>query len=128
MAVTDSGKPAVTHYRVLARFAAHSFIACRLESGRTHQIRVHLTWRQHPLIGDPVYGGRLKIPQGAEQQLVDELKGFKRQALHASDLGFEHPASGESMQFHAPLPADMLGLLEALGGGTETDYESMQWP
>jgi 23S rRNA pseudouridine1911/1915/1917 synthase len=128
MAVVDNGKPAVTHYRVLARFAAHSFIACRLESGRTHQIRVHLAWRQHPLIGDPTYGGRLKIPQGADQSLIDALKGFKRQALHASDLGFEHPVTDEAMQFHAPLPDDLLQLLQTLGGGTTTDYEAMLWP
>jgi len=128
MAVTDAGKAAVTHYRVLARFAAHSFIACRLETGRTHQIRVHLAWRSHPLVGDPVYGGRLKIPQGAEASLADALKAFRRQALHASDLGFAHPISGEPMNFHAPLPDDLLGLLQVLGGGTATDYESMAWP
>lgn len=127
MAVSDGGKPAVTHYRVLARFAAHSFIACRLETGRTHQIRVHLAWRQHPLVGDPVYGGRLKIPPGAATGLTEALKGFRRQALHASDLGFTHPAGDSEMQFHAPLPADMLVLLHALGGDSH-DYESMRWP
>ena len=127
MAVSDGGKPAVTHYRVLARFVAHTFIACRLETGRTHQIRVHLAWRQHPLVGDPVYGGRLKIPQGAAQELGDVLKNFRRQALHASDLGFAHPADGTEMQFHAPLPADLLELLNALGG-TDHDYEAMRWP
>jgi 23S rRNA pseudouridine1911/1915/1917 synthase len=127
MAVSDAGKPAVTHYRVLARFVAHTFIACRLETGRTHQIRVHLAWRQHPLVGDPVYGGRLKIPQGAGQNLSDALKNFRRQALHASDLGFAHPADDSEMQFHAPLPADMLQLLKALGG-TDHDYEAMHWP
>ncbi|MCP4001845.1 MAG: 23S rRNA pseudouridine(1911/1915/1917) synthase RluD [Gammaproteobacteria bacterium] len=128
MAVTDGGRSAVTHYRVLARFAAHSFIAVRLETGRTHQIRVHLAWRHHALIGDPVYGGRLKIPQGASKELTDSLKGFRRQALHASDLGFEHPVAGTTMQFHAPLPEDLLGLLHVLGGGTATDYEAMLWP
>ena len=128
MAVTDGGRPAVTHYRVLARFAAHSFIAVRLETGRTHQIRVHLAWRHHALIGDPVYGGRLKIPQGASTELTDSLKGFRRQALHASDLGFEHPVAGTTMQFHAPLPEDLLGLLRVLGGGSATDYETMLWP
>lgn len=128
MAVTNAGKPAVTHYRVLARFAAHSFIACRLETGRTHQIRVHLAWRQHPLVGDPVYGGRLKIPAGAGEELTEALKGFRRQALHASDLGFQHPVADTPMAFHAPLPDDLLGLLQSLGGGTATDYEAMQWP
>jgi 23S rRNA pseudouridine1911/1915/1917 synthase len=128
MAVNDKGKPAVTHYRVLARFATHSFIACRLETGRTHQIRVHLAWRKHSLVGDPTYGGRLKIPQGASEQLVEALKGFKRQALHASDLGFTHPLSEEEMQFHAPLPDDLLELLGALGAGADADYEAMLWP
>jgi 23S rRNA pseudouridine1911/1915/1917 synthase len=128
MAVSEGGKPAVTHYRVLARFAAHSFIAARLETGRTHQIRVHLAWRHHPLVGDPVYGGRLKIPQGADQPLTEALKGFRRQALHASDLGLMHPVSAQPMQFHAPLPDDLLGLLQALGGGQATDYEAMVWP
>lgn len=127
MAVSDTGKPAVTHYRVLARFAAHTFIACRLETGRTHQIRVHLAWRQHALVGDPVYGGRLKMPQGASQELSDALKNFRRQALHASDLGFAHPADDTEMQFHAPLPSDMLALLNALGGA-DHDYEAMVWP
>ena len=128
MAVTDNGRPATTHYRVLARFASHSFIAVRLETGRTHQIRVHLAWRHHPLVGDPVYGGRLKIPQGASTTLVDTLKSFRRQALHASDLGFEHPLTGETMAFHASLPEDLLGLLNVLGGGSAMDYEAMLWP
>jgi 23S rRNA pseudouridine1911/1915/1917 synthase len=89
---------------------------------------VHLAWRHHPLVGDPVYGGRLKIPQGASTTLADTLKSFRRQALHASDLGFEHPVTGESMAFHAPLPEDLLGLLNELGGGSATDYEAMLWP
>ena len=128
MAVTDGGKPAVTHYRVLARFVAHSFIACRLETGRTHQIRVHLAWRQHALVGDQTYGGRLRIPPGASEELTAVLKNFRRQALHASDLGFEHPVTGADMQFHAPLPADLIGLLQALGEGAAVDYEAMRWP
>ena len=128
MAVSDRGKPAITHYRVLARFAAHSFLAVRLETGRTHQIRVHLAWRQHPLVGDPVYGGRLRIPPGADTVLADALKNFRRQALHASSLGFTHPVKGEDLQFHAPLPADLLQLLDVLGGEAKLDFESMQWP
>jgi 23S rRNA pseudouridine1911/1915/1917 synthase len=128
MAVTDNGKPAVTHYRVLARFPSHSFIAVRLETGRTHQIRVHLAWRHHGLVGDPVYGGRLKIPRGAEPALIESLQGFKRQALHASDLGFAHPVGEAPMEFHAPIPADLLALLHTLGGGSATDYEGMRWP
>jgi 23S rRNA pseudouridine1911/1915/1917 synthase len=128
MAVTERGKPAMTHYRVLARFAAHSFLAVRLETGRTHQIRVHLAWRHHPLIGDPVYGGRLKIPQGASPELIESLKSFRRQALHACELGFEHPVSGADMHFHAPLPSDLLGLLHTLADGGKADFEAMQWP
>jgi 23S rRNA pseudouridine1911/1915/1917 synthase len=128
MAVSDSGKPAVTHYRVLQRFAAHTFIVVRLETGRTHQIRVHMTFKNHPLVGDPDYGGRLRIPSGASETLAGALRSFKRQALHASDLGFEHPVSGEQMNFHAPLPADLLGLLQALADGVPADFEGMQWP
>lgn len=128
MAVSDAGKPAVTHYRVLQRFAAHTFIAVRLETGRTHQIRVHMTFKNHPLVGDPVYGGRLRIPAGASDTLAAALRGFKRQALHASDLGFEHPVSGEEMNFHAPLPADLLWLLQALADGVAADFEGMRWP
>ncbi|NOR18546.1 MAG: 23S rRNA pseudouridine(1911/1915/1917) synthase RluD [Xanthomonadales bacterium] len=128
MAVIESGRPAVTHYRVLARFAAHTFIAVRLETGRTHQIRVHLAHRQHALVGDQVYGGRLRIPRGSSELLAEMLRSFKRQALHASDLGFEHPVSGESMQFHAPLPEDLLGLLQVLAEGGRADFEAMRWP
>ncbi len=128
MAVTESGRPAVTHYRVLARFAAHTFIAVRLETGRTHQIRVHLAHRLHALVGDQVYGGRLRIPRGSSDILAEALRSFKRQALHASDLAFEHPVSGESMQFHAPLPEDMLGLLPVLAEGGSADFEAMRWP
>ena len=128
MAVTESGRPAITHYRVLARFAAHTYIAVRLETGRTHQIRVHMAHRHHPLVGDQTYGGRLRIPRGSSETIAEALRGFKRQALHASDLGFVHPLSGEDMQFHAPLPDDLLDLLNALADGGSADFEAMQWP
>ena len=128
MAVTESGRPAITHYRVLARFAAHTYIAVRLETGRTHQIRVHMAHRHHPLVGDQTYGGRLRIPRGSSETIAEALRGFKRQALHASDLGFVHPLSGEDMQFHAPLPDDLLELLNALADGGNADFEAMQWP
>lgn len=129
MAVTSAGRPAVTHFRVLQRFAAHTFIAVRLETGRTHQIRVHMLHEGHPLVGDPVYGGRLKIPKGAAPELAEQLRGFKRQALHASDLGFRHPASGADMQFHAALPDDLAALLQALDSDdAELDFDAMQWP
>jgi 23S rRNA pseudouridine1911/1915/1917 synthase len=114
MSVQDDGKPAVTHYRVIKRFAAHTYISVRLESGRTHQIRVHLAWRRHPLVGDQVYGGRLAIPAGAGQHLQEVLRGFRRQALHAAKLEFVHPTSGELLSVEAPLPADFQQLLAAL--------------
>ncbi len=114
MCVRDDGRPAVTHYTVIERFAAHTFINVRLETGRTHQIRVHFAHRRHPLIGDPVYGGRLALPKGAGEQLTDTLRGFRRQALHAARLGFDHPDSGEALVFEAPPPADFNELLEAL--------------
>lgn len=128
MAVTNAGRAAVSHYRVLQRFGAHTFIAVRLETGRTHQIRVHMAHVNHPLIGDPVYGGRLRLPKGAGESVHDALKAFRRQALHASDLGFTHPVSGEAMQFHAPLPVDLLELLEVLDEQQGVDYDSMEWP
>ena len=115
MSVQDGGKPAVTHYRVLQRFAAHTYISVRLESGRTHQIRVHFAWRRHPILGDPVYGGRLALPAGAGERLKETLRRFRRQALHASQLAFKHPASGETVRVEAPLPADFAELLEVLG-------------
>jgi len=114
MAVTDKGKPAVTHYRVLTRFAAHSFLALRLESGRTHQIRVHMAHIRHALVGDQTYGGRLKIPAGTSAALEETLRGFHRQALHAHRLSFTHPLSGETIECHAPLPDDFSHLLTVL--------------
>jgi 23S rRNA pseudouridine1911/1915/1917 synthase len=119
MCVRDDGKPAVTHYTVLERFAAHTYISVKLETGRTHQIRVHLAYRRHALVGDPVYGGRLALPKGASDEVIATLRGFKRQALHAVKLGFVHPVSGESMTFEAPLPDDFSTLLDALRGDVE---------
>jgi 23S rRNA pseudouridine1911/1915/1917 synthase len=115
MAVLASGgKPAVTHYRVLSRYRAHSLLAVMLETGRTHQIRVHMAATGHPIVGDPVYGGRPKLPRGASAALIACLRDFRRQALHALRLRFAHPASGEPMSFEAPLPADMKALIRAL--------------
>jgi 23S rRNA pseudouridine1911/1915/1917 synthase len=114
MSVQDRGRPAVTHYRVLKRFAAHTYISVRLESGRTHQIRVHFAWRRHPLVGDPVYGGRLAIPKGAGTRLQQVLRSFRRQALHAAKLHFAHPESGAPMTLEAPMPADLAELLKVL--------------
>lgn len=130
MAVSRGGRMAVTHYRVLARFAAHSFIAVRLETGRTHQIRVHMAHAGFPLLGDPTYGGRPRLPAGASPEMVAALQGFRRQALHASAIRFEHPLSGEWLEFNAPLPADMHALLAALAGSqvAAQRMESLRWP
>ncbi|WP_432210548.1 23S rRNA pseudouridine(1911/1915/1917) synthase RluD [Marinobacter alkaliphilus] len=114
MAVVPSGKPAVTHYRLLERFAAHTHIQCKLESGRTHQIRVHMTHVRHPLVGDPAYGGRLRLPKGTTEELRQALAAFNRQALHARRLTLEHPATGETLSWEVPLPDDMVQLIEAL--------------
>jgi 23S rRNA pseudouridine1911/1915/1917 synthase len=114
MAVVSSGKPAVTHYRLLERFAAHTHIQCKLESGRTHQIRVHMTHVRHPLVGDPAYGGRLRLPKGTTEELRQALAAFSRQALHARRLTLEHPATGETLSWEVPLPDDMVQLIEAL--------------
>ncbi len=111
MAVVAGGKPAVTHYRVLERFRAHTWLKVNLESGRTHQIRVHMAHIRHPLVGDPVYGGRLLLPSGIGDGLRQALRGFRRQALHALRLGLEHPQSGEWMEWEAPLPEDLQQLL-----------------
>jgi len=119
MCVRDDGKSAVTHYTVLERFSAHTYISVKLETGRTHQIRVHFAHRRHALLGDPVYGGRLALPKGAGEHLVATLRGFRRQALHAAKLEFAHPVSGEAMVFEAALPDDFSMLLDALRGDAE---------
>jgi 23S rRNA pseudouridine1911/1915/1917 synthase len=113
-AVREDGRPAVTHYRVRERFRAHTLLECRLETGRTHQIRVHMAHIRHPIVGDPLYGGSLRLPKGATLALAEALRGFRRQALHAEVLAFEHPVTGEALRFQAPLPADFTGLLAAL--------------
>jgi 23S rRNA pseudouridine1911/1915/1917 synthase len=124
MAVTRvGGKPAITHYEVLERFAVHTYLRCRLETGRTHQIRVHMQHIGAPLVGDPVYGIRGIIPHRVmTQTLRDALKNFRRQALHAVRLGLIHPATGQAMEWQAELPADMKALLEAM---RHTDEDEM---
>ena len=114
MAVSERGKPAITHYRVERRFRAHTLLRVRLETGRTHQIRVHMAHIRHPIVGDPVYGGRPRLPAGATPALGAALRGFRRQALHAARLTLEHPVTGETMSFAAPLPEDMRALIAAL--------------
>jgi 23S rRNA pseudouridine1911/1915/1917 synthase len=119
MAVRDDGRDAVTHYRLRERFRAHTALECRLETGRTHQIRVHMAHIRYPIVGDPLYGGPLKLPKGASEELVAALRGFRRQALHAETLEFRHPVGGEPIRVSAPVPADMLELMAALRADTE---------
>jgi 23S rRNA pseudouridine1911/1915/1917 synthase len=114
MAVVGQGKPAITHYRVEERFRAHTLLRARLETGRTHQIRVHMAHLGHPIVGDPIYGGRLRMPASISRELADALQGFRRQALHATRLRLRHPSSGEWLEWQAEPPADLAALLELL--------------
>ncbi|GLQ88487.1 23S rRNA pseudouridine(1911/1915/1917) synthase RluD [Dyella flagellata] len=119
----EDGKHAVTHYRLRERFRAHTLIQCNLETGRTHQIRVHLAHIGHPLVGDSLYGGSLRLPKGATPELVTALRGFRRQALHAERLSFEHPMGGERVSFCAARPADMDALVQTL----HADTAAQEW-
>jgi 23S rRNA pseudouridine1911/1915/1917 synthase len=114
MAVTDKGKPAMTHYRIIERYRAHTLVRVQLETGRTHQIRVHFAYKSYPLIGDTVYGGRLRLPPNSADSFKSILRTFPRQALHAERLGLTHPTRGEWMEWVEPLPEDMQNLLLAL--------------
>lgn len=114
MSVQQNGKSAVTHFTVRERFAAFTYVDVKLETGRTHQIRVHFAHRRHALVGDPVYGGRLALPKGASEELIQELRRFKRQALHATRLAFDHPATGKNLALEAPPPEDFQNLIEVL--------------
>ncbi len=123
MAVSpDRGKHAITHYKTnevfrMGKVNFASIITCTLETGRTHQVRVHMAHLGHPLVGDPVYGRKLAKPKGASQKLKTALDSFNRQALHATVLGFKHPITGETLHFEAPLPADMENLKKLLHEG-----------
>ncbi len=114
MAVVARGKPAVTHYRVLERYRGHTRVRVQLETGRTHQIRLHMAHIGFPVVGDQTYGGRLRIPKGAGVELADILRNLKRQALHATRLGLRHPGSDEPMEWHSSLPEDIASLVSAL--------------
>lgn len=119
MAVVSTGKEAATNYEVVQRFREHTHIRLKLETGRTHQIRVHMAHIKYPLIGDPLYAGRPRLPRGATQELVEFLQGFKRQALHARRLRLVHPADYEEMEWEVELPEDMQRLLQLLGEDAE---------
>jgi len=114
MAVRSDGRPSVTHYRLMKRFRAHTLLHVQLESGRTHQIRVHLAHIGYPVVGDPVYGGRRRFPAAASPALIAELEAFTRQALHAARLKLAHPITGKEVEWEAPLPADMAHLVAVL--------------
>jgi 23S rRNA pseudouridine1911/1915/1917 synthase len=123
MAVTSGGKPAITHYRVLRRFRAHALLRVKLETGRTHQIRVHMAHIRLPLLGDPVYGGRPRLPPGASPRCIEVIQNFRRQALHAERLALIHPISGERLEWRAEIPADLAELLAALSDDLEQQHE-----
>lgn len=114
MAVVQRGRPARTRYRVMERYRAHTRVRIELDTGRTHQIRVHFAHIRAPLVGDPLYGGRPRLPKAPQPELLRVLQPFSRQALHARRLEFSHPETGDDMAFESPLPADLRGLVEAL--------------
>lgn len=123
MAVREDGKEAITHFRLRERFRAHTALECRLETGRTHQIRVHMAYMKSPIVGDPLYGGALRLPRHATDELAEVLRGFRRQALHAEVLEFDHPVTGVPVRVQAPLPEDMRRLLAALREDTRQAEE-----
>ena len=114
MSVQNHGKPAITHFQVARKFLHHSLIKVQLETGRTHQIRVHLAHIHHSLLGDPLYGGRERIPAGVTAGLAEQIRKLKRQALHAQHLSFIHPASKQPCEFEARIPDDFQQMLDAL--------------
>jgi len=121
MAVVRSGKNAVTHYQVQRRYRGYSLLAVQLETGRTHQIRVHLAHIRYPITGDQVYGGRLRLAKDLTEPLRDALSTYKRQALHARRLGLSHPETGEWMEWEVPLPDDFASLLDVMKEDANAD-------
>lgn len=121
MTVTNSGKTAITHYRIINKFQHYTHLDVQLETGRTHQIRVHMSHIKHPIVGDPVYGKNNSIRKGVDSSLRDIIKNFKRQALHACSLGLPHPVSGKIMKFNAELPNDFNTLIKALDSHDQGD-------
>lgn len=128
MAINRMGKPAITHYEVLERFSVHTYLRCNLETGRTHQIRVHMQFLKAPIVGDPVYGFRGIVPiRAMTQTLRDEVSSFHRQALHAIKLGLIHPATNAFMEWQIELADDMKSLLEAMRHEDPHDDEVFDW-
>ncbi len=127
MAVKPEGKEAITHFRVLDRYRGHTRIRVNLETGRTHQIRVHMAYVKHPLVGDQTYGGRLQIPAGSNDELKQALRNFKRQALHAHKLGLVHPITGKEMHWKVPLPEDMKQLIAVLEADVNREYQQTEY-
>ena len=119
-AVNDAGKEAKTHYRIISRYRSHTHVQLNLETGRTHQIRVHMAHINHRVVGDPLYGGRLQMPAASSPELADALQNFKRQALHAKSLSFTHPDTGKQVSWEVGTTNDMRELLAAL----KCDYDS----
>lgn len=118
MAVVENGKNAVSHYRIIKKYRAHTHLRVTLQTGRTHQIRVHMSWLKYPIVGDPMYAGRLQLPKNASNNLVNLLQKFPRQALHASAIRLTHPLTGNILTCESPLPDDMQQLLVALNDDT----------
>jgi len=121
MAVTNSGKKAVTHYRIINKFQHYTHLDVQLETGRTHQIRVHMSHIKHPIVGDPVYGNNNSVKKGVDSSLRETVKNFKRQALHAYSLELPHPITKDKMKFNADLPNDINSLVEALNSYDQTN-------
>ncbi|MGB1110941.1 MAG: 23S rRNA pseudouridine(1911/1915/1917) synthase RluD [Gammaproteobacteria bacterium] len=114
MAVVDSGRHAITHYRVEQRFNSYTLLSVSLETGRTHQIRVHMAHLHHPLLGDPLYGGRSKLPGGVSEALRKRVQSFERQALHAKRLSLRHPGNGETVTWESSVPDDLQQMIDHL--------------
>lgn len=125
MSVRINGKPAITHYRIIEKFGAHTHLRVKLESGRTHQIRVHMSHIKHPLIGDNQYGGRPLFPKKASEKFLAALRGFNRQALHAAELTLLHPATNANMRWQVPLPDDISSLLRILREDSAENLDEM---
>ena len=129
-AISKNGKQALTHFRILRKFEKHTYIGLRLDTGRTHQIRVHMSHIKYPLLGDPLYGKRLIVPQSASKTLQSKLQQFKRQALHANKISLRHPITHQELTIRSKIPEDILSILMALSNGqmNREDIENLQYP